>query len=82
MSLRVFCAMRSTILLIMHYESLKDEKLGKFCPHLFSNVLLPTDFSEAGMTVINRVKDYKLTNNVELINVVAKGESAKEKRRE
>jgi len=65
-------------LLIMRYKSLEDENLEKFCPRLFSNVLLPTDFSEAGMTAINRVKDYKLTNNVELINVVAKGESAKE----
>jgi nucleotide-binding universal stress UspA family protein len=65
-------------LLIMRYKSLEDENLEKFCSHLFSNVLLPTDFSEAGMAAINRVKDYKLTNNVELINVVAKGESAQE----
>ncbi len=65
-------------LLIMRYKNLEDENLEKFCQHLFYNVLLPTDFSEAGMTAINRVKDYKLTNNVELINVVAKGESAKE----
>ena len=43
-------------LLIMRYKSLEDEKLEKFCPRLFSNVLLPTDFSEAGMTAINRVK--------------------------
>jgi nucleotide-binding universal stress UspA family protein len=65
-------------LLIMRYKSLEDENLEKFCSNLFSNVLLPTDFSEAGKAAINRIKDYKLTNNVKLINVVAKGESAQE----
>ena len=65
-------------LLIMRYKSLEDEKLVKFCPYLFSDVLLPTDFSEAGMAAINRVKNYKLANKVQLINVVAKGESAQE----
>ncbi len=65
-------------LLIMRYKSLEDENLEKFCAHLFYNVLLPTDFSEASIAAINHVKDYKLTKNAELINVVAKGESAKE----
>jgi nucleotide-binding universal stress UspA family protein len=65
-------------LLIMRYKSLEDENLGMFCSHLFSNLLLPTDFSEAGMAAINRVKGHALANNVQLINVVAKGESAQE----
>lgn len=65
-------------LLIMRYKTLEDETLEKFCPRLFSNVLLPIDFSEAGMAATNRIKDYRLTNNVQLINAVAKGESAKE----
>jgi nucleotide-binding universal stress UspA family protein len=65
-------------LLIMRYKSQEGENLEKFCSYLFSNVLLPTDFSEAGMAAINRVKGHALANNVQLINVVAKGESAQE----
>jgi nucleotide-binding universal stress UspA family protein len=63
-------------LLIMRYKTLDEEKkeLGKFCSRIFERVLAPTDFSPAGNAAIERIKEAKLTNNVLLLNVVAKGE--------
>jgi len=65
-------------LLIMRYKILGEadkEELGKFCHRMFERVLAPTDFSKAGNAAIERIKDMKLTDNVLLLNVVAKGES-------
>jgi nucleotide-binding universal stress UspA family protein len=65
-------------LLIMRYKILggKDkEEIGKFCSRMFENVLAPTDFSAAGNAAIERIKEAKLTDNVLLLNVVAKGEN-------
>ncbi|MDD2755567.1 MAG: universal stress protein [Methanothrix sp.] len=63
-------------LLIMRYKTLNEEKeeLGKFCSRIFERVLAPTDFSPAGNAAIQKIKEAKLTNNVLLLNVVAKGE--------
>jgi nucleotide-binding universal stress UspA family protein len=63
-------------LLIMRYKTLDEEKeeLGKFCSRMFERVLAPTDFSPAGNAAIQKIKEAKLTNNVLLLNVVAKGE--------
>ena len=63
-------------LLIMRYKTLdeENEELGKFCSRIFERVLAPTDFSPAGNAAIERIKEAKLTNNVLLLNVVAKGE--------
>jgi len=65
-------------LLIMRYKTLGEadkEELGKFCPRMFERVLAPTDFSKAGNAAIERLKEMKLTDDVVLLNVVAKGES-------
>jgi nucleotide-binding universal stress UspA family protein len=64
--------------LIMRYKTMEDGSLEKFCPLLFSNVLLPTDFSKPGMAAIDLVKEHKLTDNAHLINIVARGESSKQ----
>lgn len=63
-------------LLIMRYKTLDDEgkELGKFCERIFEKVLAPTDFSAAGNAAIEKIKQAKLTKNVMLLNVVAKGE--------
>lgn len=63
-------------LLIMRYKTLGDEKeeMGKYCSRIFEKVLAPTDFSHAGNAAIERIKEAKLTDNILLLNVVAKGE--------
>jgi nucleotide-binding universal stress UspA family protein len=65
-------------LLIMRYKALDENNAVKFCPMLFSNVLLPTDFSEVGNAAIYKIRDDRLAKNVALVNVVARGESTQE----
>jgi len=65
-------------LLIMRYKTLgsgKDAELGKFCSHIFGKVLCPTDFSKAGNAAVEKISAEKLTRNVLLLNVIARGES-------
>ena len=65
-------------LLIMRYKTLGSadkEWMEKFCSHMFKKVLAPTDFSDAGNAAISRIKMDKLTDEVLLLNVVAKGEN-------
>lgn len=63
-------------LLIMRYKAMDEESkdLGKFCERIFENVLAPTDFSAAGNAAIEKIKEAKLTKDVLLLNVVARGE--------
>lgn len=66
-------------LLIIRYKTIgsaEEAKLEKFCPRIFSKILCPTDFSDAGNAAIDMIKATKLTNNVVLLNVVARGETA------
>lgn len=68
-------------LLIMRYKTLGSEdkaQLEKYCPLMFSKVLCPTDFSQAGNAAIDLIKATKLTENVVLLHVVAKGENMEE----
>jgi nucleotide-binding universal stress UspA family protein len=65
-------------LLIMRYKTLGSEdkaQLEKYCPLMFSKVLCPTDLSQAGNAAIDLIKATKLTENVVLLHVVAKGET-------
>jgi len=61
-------------LLIMRYKTDKEE-MCKFCSHIFEKVMAPTVFSSAGNAAIEMIKESKLTDNVLLLNVVAKGEN-------
>ena len=61
-------------LLIMRCRT-DEEEMGKFCARIFERVLTPTDFSPAGNAAIEKIKEAKLTDNVLLLNVVAKGEN-------
>jgi nucleotide-binding universal stress UspA family protein len=61
-------------LLIMRYK-IDKEGMGKFCSHIFEKIMAPTDLSPAGNAAIEMIKESKLTNNVLLLNVVAKGEN-------
>ena len=70
-----------TNLLIMRYklvEELEGVKHEKFCPMIFSKVLLPTDFSEFAGETISFIKNIKEIKEFDLLNVVSKGETKEE----
>ena len=70
-----------TNLLIMRYklvEDLEGVKHEKFCPMIFSKVLLPTDFSEFAGKTISFIKNIKDIKEIDLLNVVSKGETEEE----
>ncbi|PWB49393.1 MAG: universal stress protein [Candidatus Methanoperedenaceae archaeon] len=70
-----------TNLLIMRYklvEDLEGVKHEKFCPMIFSKVLIPTDFSEFAVETISFVKNIKDIKEIDLLNVVSKGETEEE----
>jgi len=66
-------------LLIMRYKSLdrkEGEVLETFCTRLFTKVLCPIDFSEAGMAALNAIKAGKIADEVVLLHVVTRAENA------
>ncbi|NJD52964.1 MAG: universal stress protein [Candidatus Methanoperedens sp.] len=70
-----------TSLLIMRYKLVKDlegVKHEKFCPMIFSKVLLPTDFSEFAGDTVSFIKNIKEIKDIDLLNVVSKGETEEE----
>jgi len=70
-----------TNLLIMRYklvEDLEGIKHEKFCPMIFSKVLLPTDFSEPAGKTTSFMKEIKNIQEIVLLNVVNKGETTEE----
>ena len=70
-----------TNVLIMRYtlgDWLGGKKLEKFCPMIFSKVLLPTDFSEPAMETLSFVENLKGIEEAVLVHVVDKGETQEE----
>jgi nucleotide-binding universal stress UspA family protein len=70
-----------TDVLLMRYklaEILEGGKLEKFCEHLFSKVLYPTDFSEPAAEALSFVKSLEGIEDVVLMHVVTKGETEEE----
>ena len=70
-----------TNILIMRYrlvEELEGVKHEKFCPMIFSKVLLPTDFSEPAGKTISFMKEINDIKEIDLLNVVSKGETKEE----
>jgi len=68
-------------LLIMRYKSLdkkEGEVLETFCTRLFTKVLCPIDFSEAGMAALNVIKEGKIGDEVVLLHVVTRAENEDE----
>jgi nucleotide-binding universal stress UspA family protein len=67
--------------LIMRYkmlEGLEGPSFEKFCPRMFSKVLVTTDFSEAADSAISLVKDLDGVEEVIVEYVVSKGETTEE----
>lgn len=70
-----------THVLIMRYklaEWMGAEKFEKFCPRIFSKVLLPTDFSEPAMEALSLVEDLEGIEEAVLVHVVDRGETQEE----
>lgn len=70
-----------THVLIMRYKmtvSPGEMKFERFCPKLFSDLLLPVDFSEPAMETISLIKDLEGINRVVLVHVIDKGETQEE----
>ena len=70
-----------TNILIMRYklvEGMEGLKHEKFCPMIFSKVLLPTDFSEPAGKTVSFMKEIKDIQEIVLLNVVNKGETNEE----
>jgi nucleotide-binding universal stress UspA family protein len=66
-------------LLIMRYKSIEGregEAFETFCTGLFTRVLCPIDFSEAGMAALNVIKADKIADEVVLLHVVTRVETA------
>jgi nucleotide-binding universal stress UspA family protein len=66
-------------LLIMRYKTIegrKGEAFETFCTRLFTKVLCPIDFSEAGMAALNVIKADKIAEEVVLLHVVTRAETA------
>jgi nucleotide-binding universal stress UspA family protein len=66
-------------LLIMRYKSIEGregEAFEAFCTGLFTKVLCPIDFSDAGMAALNVIKADKAADEVVLLHVVTRAETA------
>ncbi len=71
---------KTHVLLMRHKlaEGLEGEKFEKFCSHIFSKVLCPTDFSERTDETISFVKGLEEIKDMVLVHVVNRGETEKE----
>lgn len=66
-----------TSVLIIHCDPIPDQAgtfCEKFCPGLFSKVLLPTDFSKPADDAATFVKNIKEIKEIALLHVVTNGE--------
>ncbi len=64
------------LLLIRHLvlEGKEEKSLEKFCPNIFSRLLLTTDFSPAAQEAVSLVKGLQGIFDVLLVHVITKGE--------
>jgi len=67
----------TTDLLIMRYKMLEGD-LEKYCSRILEKVVITTDFSEPAEKAINFIKEMKGIGEINLVHVVASGESAED----
>lgn len=70
-----------TNLIIVRYDILKDVGSGSIknpCSNIFSNVLVPTDFSASAQGAISLVKGLEFPEKIALANVISKGKEIDE----
>ena len=71
---------KTHLLIIRHSlaEELEGAVFSRFCPGIFSHVLVPTDFSEPSQKALSSIKDIEGLGEVHLLHVVTKGETHEE----
>lgn len=68
-------------LLIMRYKTLSEAEKGtfeKYCAHIFSKVLVPTDLSEPSEAAISMLRSIPGIGEIILLHVISKGETKEE----
>jgi nucleotide-binding universal stress UspA family protein len=68
-------------LLIMRYkllDTLEGAAYEKYCSHIFSKVLLPTDFSQPAEAAVSMIKGVPGIGEIVLLHIVSKGETQAE----
>ncbi|MDM7911498.1 MAG: universal stress protein [Methanotrichaceae archaeon] len=67
---------RTNLLIIRHklIEGMNEARFEKFCPNIFSRVLVTTDFSEAAAEVLSFVKGMDNIRECALVHVVSRDE--------
>ncbi len=71
---------KTHLLIIRHSlaEGLEGAVFSRFCPGIFSQVLIPIDFSEPAQKTLPLIKDIEGLGVVHLLHVVTKGETHEE----
>jgi nucleotide-binding universal stress UspA family protein len=65
-------------LLIEKYVKLEDGEITAYCQKKFSKVLIPVDFSEACIEMIEKIKEIEGIQGIILVSVIEKSESHQE----
>ena len=65
-------------LLIEKYVKLEDGEITAYCQQKFSKVLIPVDFSEACIEMIEKIKEIEGIKGIILVSVIEKSESHQE----
>ncbi len=70
--------MTETPLLIEKYLELEEGKIEPYCEQKFSRVLIPVDFSESSIDMIEKIKEVQGIQGVILVSAIEKSESQQE----
>ncbi|NBG88695.1 universal stress protein [Isachenkonia alkalipeptolytica] len=70
--------MTETPLLIEKYLGIEEGKMEPYCTQKFSKVLIPVDFSEHSIEMMEKIKETKGIQGVILVSVVEKSENQQE----
>ncbi len=71
---------RTNVLVMRHrvIKELRGDSLEKFCPHIFSKILCPSDFSPHSDAALSTAARISGDANIDLLHVVTKGETHEE----
>ena len=71
---------KTHLLIIRHnlFDEIGGAAFNRFCPGIFSRVLVPTDFSTHAQEALSSIRDIGALGDVHLLHVVTKGETHEE----
>lgn len=70
--------MSNTPMLIEKYRELEEGRIKAYCQQKFQKVLIPIDFSESSIDMIEKIKEIDGIKGIILVSVVEKSESERE----